>query len=83
MATSEAGLSEKELKQRMRRTHCGRPCGSPSAMGRVRSKPLFGFACVGHWGPSGVIPGVNCLEEAGFFGRNCERKDSGTDPVRF
>ena len=67
----------------MRRTHYGRPCGGPNAMGRFLSERLFGFACVGLRGPSGVIPGANCVEETGFFDRSCERMDSGTDPVRF
>ena len=32
------------------------------------------------WGTGGQ---VDCLEEKGFFGRSYERKNSGTDPVRF
>ena len=81
--TSESGFSEKALEQRTRRTHCGRPCGGPNARGRFLSEPFFGFACVGFRGPSGVIPDANCVEEAGFFCRSCEKMDSGTDPVRF
>ena len=48
--TSEGEPSEEALERRRRRTHCGRPCGGPSAMGRCLSGSLFGFTCLGHKG---------------------------------
>ena len=38
--------AEETLQRRTRRTHCGRPCDSPSAMGYYHLRSRFGFVSV-------------------------------------